>query len=48
MIILEIEADLVAIARDKALFFQERFVPRAARCVCPPEARRPSDRAVKE
>jgi len=36
MIIPEIEADLVAIARDEALLFQERFVPRDARCVCPP------------
>jgi hypothetical protein len=41
MLIPEIEADLMSIARDEALLFQERFVPRDARCIGPPEARRP-------
>ena len=38
MIIPEIEADLVAIARDEALFFQERFVPRCAMRMSPGSA----------
>ena len=38
MIIPEIEADLVAIARDEALLEEQRFVPRAARYVCPPRS----------
>src|SRR5687768_485534 len=41
MMIPEIEADLVAIARDEVIS-EARFVPRDARCVCPSEARRPS------
>ncbi len=48
MVIPEIEADLVVIVRDEVLLEEQRFVPRDARCVCPPEARRPYDIAGKE